>query len=230
MLKRIKIGDKSKLVPRKMFVYQSIVQTILRFCARPRFLERCNSWRYANNEDQVLSDIYDCRVWKELHSIEGEPFLSLPNNLCLALNVDWFNPYKQTPYSVGAMYLSILNLPRSERFKMHNIILVGMIPGPNEPSNLNPFLGPLISNLSQLFTGVFVRLQSNSSLPIKQYWHVSSVTSQPHENCVNFNAIKGCSKCLKEFPTSYFGYKLDTIWNHGVSGFFAHTSKLLLQH
>ena len=45
-------------------------------------------------EQEMISDIYDGRVWKILHCINEEPFLSEPNNLCLALNGD-FNPYKQ---------------------------------------------------------------------------------------------------------------------------------------
>lgn len=40
-------------------------------------------------------------------------------------------------YSVGAIYLIVLNLPRHERFKEENIILVGMTPGPNEPKNIS---------------------------------------------------------------------------------------------
>ena len=65
--------------------------------------------------ESVISDVYDAKLWKEMHSINGDPYLLLPNNLCLALNVDWFNPYKQTPYSAGAIYLCILNLPRAEQ-------------------------------------------------------------------------------------------------------------------
>ena len=49
------------------------------------------------------------------------------------LNIDWFNPYKHSPYTVGAIYLVVLNLPRSEHFKIENLLLVGLIPGPSEP-------------------------------------------------------------------------------------------------
>ena len=49
------------------------------------------------------------------------------------------------------MYLLILNLPRSERFKVHNLILVGLIPGPNGPCDVNPFLSPLVEGLNRLF-------------------------------------------------------------------------------
>ena len=54
------------------------------------------------------------------------------------------------------MYLSILNLPRVLWFKVHNMILVVLIPGPNEPSNMNPFLSPLVEDHKRLFEGVYV--------------------------------------------------------------------------
>ena len=64
------------------------------------------------------------------------------------LNVDWMQPFKHTIYSVGVMYLVLMNLPRSERFKRENIILVGVIPGPCEPKlNINSYLSPLVDEL-----------------------------------------------------------------------------------
>ena len=65
----------------------------------------------------------------------------MPKNLSLGLNIDWFNPFDKAPYSAGAIYLNVFNLPRSKRFKLENIILVGMIPGPNEQKNVNPSTG-----------------------------------------------------------------------------------------
>ena len=50
------------------------------------------------------------------------------------MNVDWFQPYTHVCDSVGAIYLIIQNLPRSERYKWENMILVGLIPGPKEPN------------------------------------------------------------------------------------------------
>lgn len=45
------------------------------------------------------------------------------------LNVDFFQPYKHVHDSYGAIYLTIMNLPRSERFKQQNVIvIVGIIP------------------------------------------------------------------------------------------------------
>ena len=57
---------------------------------------------------------------------------------------DWFNPYEETQYSVGAIYLAIQNVPRTECFKVDNVIPVGLIPDPREPKSLNTYLDLLI--------------------------------------------------------------------------------------
>ncbi len=67
-------------------------------------------------------------------------FLQGPFSFLLTVNVDWFQPFSHIQYSVGAIYLTIQNLPRSERYK---VILVGVLPGPHE----NSYLGPLVEEL-----------------------------------------------------------------------------------
>ena len=52
---------------------------------------------------------YDGNVWKELQDIDGIPFLSVPHNYCFTMNVDWFNPYDRTEYSVGAIIYILLS-------------------------------------------------------------------------------------------------------------------------
>ena len=55
--------------------------------------------------------------------------------------------------------MSILNLPRESRFKQENTILVGLIPGPHEPSrDINTFLKPLVDDLLKLWEGVEMHL------------------------------------------------------------------------
>lgn len=65
-----------------------------------------------------------------------DPFLTALRNFGFMLNIDWFQPFKHSLYSVGALYMVLMNLPRSQRFKLENVFLVGVIPGPHEP-NLN---------------------------------------------------------------------------------------------
>lgn len=78
----------------------------------------------------MLGDIYDGNVWKEFEASDGSQFVANPHNFMVNLNVDWFQPFTHLTDSVEALYLTIQNLPRTERYKLDNVILVGIIPGP----------------------------------------------------------------------------------------------------
>ena len=49
----------------------------------------------------------------------------------MLLNFDFFQPYKHTPESYGVFYMTLMNLPRDQRFKQENVLLVGIIPALN---------------------------------------------------------------------------------------------------
>ena len=95
-------------------------------------MQQCESTRnvFATGK---LDDVYDVTICKDFLNIDNTPFLSMCNNYGLLLNIDWLQPYKHIEYSVGVMYLVILNLLRPVRFKRENVILFGVIPGPCEP-------------------------------------------------------------------------------------------------
>ena len=81
-------------------------------------------------------------------------FLCNPNNLCLKLNLDWFNPFKHVQYSVGVIYFVIENLPRTDRYKLENIIIISCIPGTKEPKkHINTYLKPVVDELLELWHG-----------------------------------------------------------------------------
>ena len=65
------------------------------------------------------------------------------------------SPYKHTNHSCGVIYLVLMNLPREERFKPENVIIVGIIPGPKElKGDINSFLKPLVDELIDFWDGV----------------------------------------------------------------------------
>ena len=66
-------------------------------------------------------------------SYNGTPFLSLLNNYAFSINTDWFQLFDCTQHS-GVIYMSVMNLTRTEQFLQENIVFVGVIPGPHEPS------------------------------------------------------------------------------------------------
>ena len=69
--------------------------------------------------------------------------------------MDWFKPFKRSEYKVAALMLSVLNLPRRERFRKKWTMIVGIIPGPTEPKiHSNTFLKPLVDDLLCLWRGM----------------------------------------------------------------------------
>ena len=217
LCKQIKSGSKYKLVPCRVFLYKNIIESLRGLINNPGMLQLCNNWVNYNTVNGSLNDISDGKMWKDFTMYNKEPFLELPNNIALALNIDWFNPYKHTQYSIGAVYLTILNLPRTQRYKIENTIIVGLIPGPNEPKRINAFLQPIIDQLIQLWHGVDIIESANNSVPTLRAALLCFISDIPATRKVcgfpSFNAKFGCSKCLKSFPcetfsgpTDYSGY------------------------
>ena len=125
------------------------------------------------------------------------------------INVDWFQPYKHTVYSVGVIYLSILNLPRSLRFKRKNILLIGIIPGPSEPKhNINSFLDSLVDELANFWKGITFKIRKGSSVfnqLVRCALLCCSCDLPAGRKVCGFLGHSdnlGCSKCLKLFPGS----------------------------
>ena len=67
LMKQVCVGSKIKLVPRKLFVYHSIISCLQRFINRRGFLQKCELWRNQVIPRNMLSDILiDGYVWKDL--------------------------------------------------------------------------------------------------------------------------------------------------------------------
>lgn len=152
-------------IPKRVYCFRSISTYLKHFVNQSDFITRCNAWRQRTLRENYIADIYDGTLWKS----EVDGYLSSPHNLYAMVNVDWFNPYKYSEYSLGAIYLVILNLPRSERFKEENVLLVGVIPGPTEPKlNLNSYLQPLVADLHLLDEGVHF----HDATPLGNYYRL----------------------------------------------------------
>ena len=116
-----------------------------------------------------------------------------------------FNPIN-TPnsYSVGVVYITILNLPRHLRNKPNNIILVGILPGPHEPKHdMNSYINPLVEELKTLWHGKEMTINGFASKQVVQCALLSAACDLPagRKLCgfISFNAHYGCTKCWKKF-------------------------------
>ena len=160
-----------------------------------------------------FNDIFDGQIWNDFMNPEGVPFLSQPYNFALSLNVDWFQPYKNSVYATGAIYVAVLNLPRTERFKSENILLLGVIPGPKEPElTINTFLKPFVKELLELWNAVTMQTYDNRLVFVRAALICVACDIPAARKVCGFcghRALHGCSRCMKSFPTDQFGEKPD---------------------
>ena len=108
-MKKVKVRQTYKLVPRKTYVvYYSVVESLRRLIKTPDFLDKCEEWRSRDIALNWIADIYDGKFWKEWMNYGGAPYLEVSGNLILMLNIDWFQPFDHIQYSVGVIYLIFL--------------------------------------------------------------------------------------------------------------------------
>ena len=132
--------------------------------------------------------------------MDNLPFLFGENTFGLMLNVDWYQPYKYSPYSIGVMYLVVMNLPRFERYRRKNLILVGIIPGPNEPSlTINSYLSPLVDELNKLWEGVQIKLSNGEKIVHAALLCTGCDIPAGKKVCgfKGFGTSRGCNRCFK---------------------------------
>ena len=146
----------------------------------------------------------------DFQKIGRTEFFSNMYSLGLLLNVDWFNPFKHVEYSVGSMYLAI-NFPRQLRYRKENMIQLGIIPGPREPSlHMNSYLEAMARELQQLWKGIEMITPDGVKLVRAALCTAADISAtRKLGGFVGHSANKGCSRCLKYFPTLEFGGKPD---------------------
>ena len=104
-------------------------------------------------------------------------------------------------------------MPRAERFKWENVLVVGIVPSMDkEPKSLNPFLEPAIKELQCLWKGMVLK-SSKCRFPLTFRAAIISTSSDVPAvrklgGFKSHAARHGCSRCLKSFPGG-FGIKPD---------------------
>ena len=158
----LKLGStphkKSIGIPKRPFVMQDFEDFVARLLSRPG-VEAAIQQSGERVRDDIVEDILAADGVQEIKGPGGLPFLSSGQHqelrLLWCLSVDFFNPYHNKiagkVASVGSIVLSCLQLPPDMRHKIENLCLVGIIPGPREPSGeeIDHFLRPLIKVMKE---------------------------------------------------------------------------------
>ena len=205
LLKTVELaGGCTFFYPFLTYCYVNLDISLQSFLDRPEFYDQCEHWRSRQQRDDVYCDVYDGKIWKDFQQHNGSAFLSEPGNLTVMMNLDFFQPYKHVQYSMGAIYLTILNLPRGIRSNQENTILVGLIPGPHEPRHdLNSFLEPLVDDLLKLWSGVELNVAAVKCRKQIRCALLCVACDLPAGRKVcgflGHSAHLGCSRCFKTF-------------------------------
>ena len=216
LLKKQRIKSGFRLAPRMVYPYRSLKRSITELLNKKLFIEHCEQWRQRQLfvPNDYLCDVYYGAVWKDF---KDSNFLAVAHSYLLTMNVDWFQLFTHIEYSTGAIYLTVQNLPRIERYKQENVILVGVMPGPHESSlTINSYLSPLVEELNEFWKGVLIPVRrENTTININVRLALSCVAcdipaSRKVCGFVGHNARLGCNKCLREFQRFNFsGYDRD---------------------
>jgi hypothetical protein len=113
-------------------------------------------------EDGKLADFWTGKLIEDLKKKDeqrGEkvPMFSQDTDLAFFLSTDGVKVFKSRRafhIMIWPLLLINLNLPPTERVKRCNMILMGFIPGPKEPKDLDSFLFPLVQEFLTLGKGL----------------------------------------------------------------------------
>lgn len=211
LLQTVHIKNNTTFRPLKIYVYHPISTALSCLFNRTGFAAMCEHWRHRHKHTDYMTDVYDGRLWQEWQVMNGQDFLASPFSLVTTINLDWFQPFTHVNYSVGVLYMVILNLPREQQYKMENIILISIIPGPREPKHtINSFLAPLVEELRDLWNGISVTIGTSPKRTIMVRLAVMCIACDipaVRKMCgfAGHSACLGCSKCKHRFEQKSWG-------------------------
>lgn len=144
--------------PRQKFTYIKIGARLAAMLSDP---DLSKSLRYHYNYDcssLVVRDVFDSEHYRELCREEvivdgqktGRAFFSNPQDFALGLSTDGFQLFKRGNYDAWPLILVNYNLPPEVRSLMDNILILGVIPGPHQPKDIDSYLHGFIEEMVEL--------------------------------------------------------------------------------
>ncbi|KAA1073203.1 hypothetical protein PGT21_050095 [Puccinia graminis f. sp. tritici] len=147
--------------PIRKFAYQNLVHWLARLFCRKDIEEALEETaiksRSPYDSSAEMFDIQDSQTWREFRGADGNQFTSDSGNVVFGMFMDGINPYgnRQAGKHVSVTFIVMicLSLPVSLRYRPENIFLVGIAPGPKEPSleQTNWILGPVVEQLKSVW-------------------------------------------------------------------------------
>ena len=203
------LNSQIKNQPDLIYPFAGIRQQLSALYRRPDFESLLRHWANRRQFDRILTDIYDGQVWKTLKETRDENSLNFfrpevaDSHLGLMINVDWFQPYDGTIHSTGVIYAVVCNLPRDIRFRRENLLLLGLMPGPNEVSlhRINHYIAPIVNELESLWEGT--TLNRTHEFPNGRHIRAALILTScdipaARKLCGHVSALVSCHRCIKQ--------------------------------
>ena len=152
--KMVRIKGKLVRRPVKVFNYIPLIPRLqLQYADRERaqVLQTYHQTTEEIGPSGLLRDFWDANHYRKL-SREG--LFDDSRDLALQLSTDGVAIVRQKNFSVWPVILLNYNLPPKERVKTRTILLLGVVPGPHHPKDMDSFLEPLLQEMALLRNGI----------------------------------------------------------------------------
>src|SRR2546423_14911273 len=104
--------------------------------------------KYITNKDNNdLDDIFDREIYKEL---VNDSLFNNKRDIAFIAPCDEYQIFKQKTDDCWPFLMINNNLDPSLRVKKENLLIPFLIPGPNQPKDINTFLQPFIDEMKEL--------------------------------------------------------------------------------
>ncbi|CAK5266228.1 unnamed protein product, partial [Mycena citricolor] len=130
------------------------------FFERPGMVEAVQEWKTKSHSDEKLESIQDGEIWKTQEAADGSRFFYDEGidelRIGVSFGIDWFgrkSSHYGPSHSSGVLSFCVQNLSPELRYRPENLIVVGMPPGPTEPTSpqLQNYSKIIVNNLIKLF-------------------------------------------------------------------------------
>ena len=135
-------------IPRKRFKYLPLGKRIQRLFGSAKTSQLLQSHNTSNSDQTVTDSIHSSEAWKTWYCSSGL-FKGDSRALSFAVCMDGLNPFaiEKNSYSMWPMFLIPLNLPHHIRMTSTSMMLMGLIPGPTELKNTDPYVDVLVDDI-----------------------------------------------------------------------------------
>ena len=167
----------------------------LNTCGNAKTSQLLQSHNTSNSDQTVTDSIHSSEAWKTWYCSSGQ-FKGDSRALSFAVCMDGLNPFaiEKNAYSMWPMFLIPFNLPYHIRMTFTSMMLMGLIPGPTEPKNTDPYIDVFVAILDvnemtmcDAYKDEMFRLKANVVLHIFGYPGQNKIL-----NCLGMHTNCGC--------------------------------------